>query len=222
MASSKFTQFSALVVGAATLSAAAVVTIQAIRDNLSGAETPAPSIFTGDQYMVTADNASPAVFLDDDTVPIKIYPTTPGTEHCEGNTGALLCTVTIKLTGSGSHRNNNAGSFLCSTSTCSIVDTRVMTEAVPVTSDHLYGGWTTSPGTASGQQLYNWTIASSGATIIGSGSYLYGIGANSGNVEKDVPPGATIKFVWARGNGSEDYGSYKALAVIRYYRYYNP
>jgi len=221
MASGKFTQFSALVIGAATLSVAAFTTINAIRDNTSGAET-SPLIALGDQYLVTADNPLPQVFLDDDgTNPVKIYPTTPGVEHCEGNTGALLCQLTIKLTGSGGNRNHNAGSFLCSTSTCSITSTRVFTEAIPRANERLYGGWTNAPGTASGAQLYNFYAASSGATIIGSGSYISG-NANGLNVEKDVPPGATIKFVWALGNGSEDYGTYIASAVITYWRYWRP
>lgn len=220
MASNKFTQFSALVVGAATLSTAAVVTIAQIRSNLSGAETPAPAVFTGDQYLVTADNASLDVYRDADTSPIKIYPTLPGTEYCEGNTGALLCKVTIKLTGSGAHRNNNAGSFVCSTSTCSIVSAYVLAEAIPVTNDRLYGGWTTSPGTQSGNQLFNWGLAAgSGKTIVGSGAYIAPGGLN---VAKDVPPGATIKFVWTKGNGSENYGSYKAAAVLTYWKFYNP
>lgn len=184
---------------------------------------PGSMILTGNQVILpdSSTTTSPAIYLNDETTPIATRPITIGTEYCEGHTGALLCNVHIKLTGSGAHRNNNAGSYTCGTSTCSVVNARVFTEAIPRANERLYGGWTTSPGTSSGAQLFNFYAASSGATVIGSGAYVTA-NTNGLNVEKDIPPGATLKFVWALGNGSEDYNSYKAMAVITFWKYYNP
>ncbi len=178
---------------------------------------------TGNQFILpdSSTTTAPATYLRDETTPISQWPTDIGTEFCTGNTGALLCQRTDKLTGSGGHRNSNAASFTCGTATCSIVSMRVFTEAIPRANERLYGGWTTSPGSQSGAQVFNFNAASSGATVIGSGAYV-SLGANGLNIEKDIPPGATFKFTWALGNGTEDFSSYKAAAVTQYYKYYNP
>ena len=215
------TIFTTLAIGVSVLSAAGATIGRAILD--STLWVPGSQIITGNTFIVPDSNTTttPGVYLNDEATPIQTYASAPGTESCIGNTGALLCTLTIKLTGSGGHRNNNAGSFVCGTATCSILDARVFTEAIPVANERLYGGWTTAPGTASGAQIFNDYAAASGATVIGSGAYV-SIGDNALNVEKDVPPGATFKFVWRFGNSTEDYSSYKAAAVLRYWKYYNP
>ena len=221
MASSLGSKIPQLIVGAAAISALGLSTIGTIRDSLSSAELQRALITTGDKYVMVTEDTTPQTFLGDDTTnPIIVDPALPGVPYCTGNTGALLCRVTIKLTGSGGHKAHNAGSFLCETSTCSIVDSRVFTEAVPL-SDHLYGGWTKEPSTTSGAQLFNKVLAASGWTLIGSGSTV-GSGLTAFNIEKDVPPGWTIKFTWHTGNNSEDYGRTKAAAVITYWKYWNP
>lgn len=222
MPSSQTTKMTGLIIGVIALTATSNAAISAIRANLSDADEQRAEIVTGDRYVITGDDPTPSTYLDDDTTnPIETLPTLPGTEYCTGNTGALLCTVTIKLTGSGGRRNYNAGSFVCGTSTCSILSARVFTEAVPVGSERLYGGWTGTPLTGSAAQVFNWYAASSGATIIGSGAYV-AHGANATNIEKDMPPGTTFKFTWALGDGTEDHSRYKAAAVVQYYKYYNP
>lgn len=184
------------------------------------------SILTGHIFIIPDSNTTttPAVYLRDETTAIKTWPTDLGTEHCEGNTGALICSINIKLTGSGSHRNNNAGSFVCTTSTCSIMQVQVSAESIPRSGgDRLYLGWTTAPGTTSGAQFITARhgAVSSGQTLFGSGSYFHPVN-NSLVRNGEVPPGATVKAVWAYGNGSEDYGSYKAIARFRYWKFYNP
>lgn len=223
MASNLYGKFTGLVIGVVALSTAANVTITSIRDSLTSSD-PAPLITTGDTYLVTADNAAPAVYLDTETTPVKTWPTSLGTEHCEGNTGALICTINIKLTGSGAHRNNNAGSFVCTTSTCSMLDIQVHMEAVPTLGgDRLYLGWTTSPTTQSGAQFISWALVGSGQTLVGSGSYIHPTNKAVGTVRNgEVPPGATVKATWTKGNGSENYGSYKGIARFVYMKYYNP
>lgn len=210
-----------LIVGALAISALGLNVISSIRTNNPGEAIQRAAIFTGDQFLVTTEDSTPATYLNEDTAPIKTWPTTPGTEHCEGNTGALLCTLTLKLTGSGGHRNSNAGSFLCSTSTCSIVDTRVFVESG---ADLLYGGWTLTPGANSGSQLFNRKLVQNKNSFVGSGALTFK-GQDSSAVtttNKDVPPGATIKFQWETGNGTEDHSRTKAAAVIRYYKFYTP
>jgi hypothetical protein len=176
---------------------------------------------TGHHFVLTdsSTTTAPATYLRDETTPIAQWPTDLGTEYCTGNTGALLCTNVIKLTGSGGYNTANAGSFVCTSSTCSIVSARVFAESG---SDALWGGWTTSPGTSSGGQLFNRLAPAipRGGTIIGSGAYFYSGGTKFQT--KDVPPGATVKFTWAVGNGTEDYSRTKAAAVLQYWKYYNP
>ena len=180
-------------------------------------------IMAGNQFIIPDTNTTttPGIYLRDEIIPIKTWPLTLGTEFCEGHSGALLCTVTLKLTGSGGKREYNAGSYLCGTSTCSIVETRVFTESG---ADALYGGWTPTPLTGSASQLFNNKRAKNGFTLIGSGAYSVG-NADAGTyttVTKDVPPGNTIKFTWAQGNGTEDYSQTRAAAVIRFWKYYTP
>lgn len=213
-----------LIVGAAAISALGLSTLDTIRSNNPTQAIQRAATFTGDQFILTTEDSTPSVHLNDETTAVKTYPTTPGVEQCEGNTGALLCTVTIKLTGSGGHRNHNAGSYTCGTATCSIVSARVSIESG---SDVLYGGWTTSPGSASGAQLVNHVSPNipRGGSIIGSGAYTYNTGgATNGakSVEKDVPPGATIKFVWKNGNSTEDYSRTKAAALIQFWKFWTP
>lgn len=216
------TIFTTLAVGIQVLSQAGQAFLGAIITSalfVSGSQ-----IVTGHTFIINDSNTTttPAVYLNDETTAIKTWPTALGVEHCEGNTGALICTMNIKLTGSGGHRNNNAGSFVCTTSTCSMISIQVSTESIPVLNgDRLYLGWTTSPGTQSGAQFVSWGLTSSGLTLLGSGSYLH---PTSKQTVRNglVPPGATVKAVWTKGNGSEDYGSYKAAARFTYFKYYNP
>lgn len=220
MASNLLSKTTGLLIGVVALSATTSATIASIRSNTAPAAVQRALVTTGDQYIVTGDDSTPSVYLDDDSA-VKTWPTLPGTEHCEGNTGALLCHVMIKLTGSGGHRNHNAGSFACQTSTCSIVSARVFTESG---ADHLYGGWTNTPGAASGSQLFNHKLTKNGFTLIGSGSRVINgpDGATIRDTPQDVPPGSTVKFTWKVGNGTEDYSRTKAAALIDYYKYYNP
>lgn len=177
----------------------------------------------GHQFIIPDSNTTtaPGIYLNDETTPIKTYPVSPGTEHCEGNTGALLCTLMIKLTGSGGHRNSNAGSYTCTTSTCSIISTHLLVESG---SDLIYGGWNTTPTTQSGVQLFNRKRVKNGIALTGSSAVVargYD-GATVTTTTKDVPPGATIKFQWEDGNGTEDYSRTKAAVVIRFYKFYTP
>lgn len=183
-------------------------------------------VTSGNQFILpdSSTTTTPGVYLRDETTAIKTWPTDLGVEHCEGNTGALICTLNIKLTGSGSHRNSNAGSFVCTTSTCSMLNIQVHSEAIPRTGgDRLYLGWTNAPGTQSGAQFINDNLTASGQTLIGSGSYIHPSNKLVGTVRNgEVPPGATVKAVWQFGNGSEDYGTYKSVARFVYMKFYNP
>lgn len=185
---------------------------------------PGSVIIPGNQIILpdSSTTTTPGIYLKDETTPIKTYPISVGTEHCYGHTGALLCEIAVKLTGSGGHRNHNAGSWVCGTATCSILASNIYAESIPVASEKVYGGWTTTPGSASGAQLFNnYAVTASGTTIPGSGSYV-GFGANPTFVTKDVPPGSTVKVTWTLGNGTEDYSNYKALWVTTYRKFYTP
>lgn len=215
------TRFTTIGLGIASLSVAGLAFLNSIRESVNF--VPGSAVITGNQFLIPDANTTtaPGMYLNDETTPIRTYPVTYGTEYCYGHTGALLCSITLKLTGSGGHRNHNAGSFVCTSSTCSVIRARVFTESG---SDALYGGWTTSPGSASGAQVFNAYAPSipRGGSILGSGSYVYSPGGVTTQVHKNIPPGATFKFVWKVGNGTEDYSRTKAAATVEYYKYYNP
>ena len=188
------------------------------------------SLFVNGSYLTTGHHfilpdssttTAPATYLRDETTPIHQWPTDPGTEFCTGNTGALLCQITIKLTGSGGHRNSNAGSYTCTTSTCSIIETILLVESG---SDLIYGGWNNTPTTQSGVQLYNRKRVKNGISLTGSSALVRAgyDGATVTTVSKDVPPGSTIKFQWEDGNGTEDFARTRAAVVLRFFKFYNP
>lgn len=204
------------------LTAAGTTIVNTIQDSTT-LWKPGSMIITGHQFIVPDSNTTtaPARYSRDETTPFETFPLDPGTEYCYGHTGALLCNLMVKLTGSGGHRNSNAGSFVCGTATCSIVETRAFVESG---SDLLYGGWTTSPGANSGTQLYNRKRVKNGISLIGSGAYVIKgyDGAAVTTISKDVPPGATVKFQWEDGNSTEDYSRTKAAVMVRYWKFYNP
>ena len=224
MASSIGSKVMQLIVGGAAVSALGLSTINSIRDAATPAAIQRAQINTGDQYVLTTEDSTPSVLLNDETTAIKTYstvsPDSSGEEVCDdGFTGALLCTMAIKLTGSGGHRNHNAGSVIISTTaTSSIIDVNVLVESG---SDALYLGWTTNPGGASGAQLVNYIVPNKprGGTIVGSGGYTYLFAGTPVSVPKDVPPNATVKATWRIGNSTEDYSRTHAVAVLRYWKW---
>lgn len=220
MASSTGSKIAQLIVGAASISALGLSTLATIRSNAGPEAVQRLSVRTGDEYILTTEDSSPVTYLNDEATPIEMPPIAMGTEYCTGMTGAQLCTMQLKLTGSGGHRNSNAGSFTCSTSTCSFIRAIAFTESG---SDALYGGWTTTPGSASGAQLFNFysPAISRGGTITGSASYIYTLGGAPLQAPKDAPPGSTVKFTWARGNGTEHYGRTIASVFLWYFKGYN-
>lgn len=194
-----------LIVGAAAISALGLTTINTIRDNLTPAQLQRAAIYTGDEFLVTADNAAPETYLDDDTSPVIIKPTRPGTKHCEGNTGALLCSITLPLSGSGGQRKYTAASYTCSTATCSLLGGEVFTEATP-RGDKIYVGYAAEPATKSGSQLLNYVTTVSGGTL----RFAY-TGAT-------VPVGHTFKAVFAH----EQPGKVVGAITLRWIEYYRP
>lgn len=223
MASSIGSKIPQLIVGAAAISALGLSTIATIRNDVTPAALDRAAIFTGDTYLVTSEDSTPSVLLDNESTPILSYPTSLGTEHCIGNTGALLCEIAIKLTGSGGHKNHNAGSWVCTTYSCAVLSSDVFVEANPA-GQNLWVGWSTSPGTTSGAQIINRKTTASGGMIVGSGSYteVAGVTPVNGLV---IPPGATAKAIWQTGltgDRSEDYSAVKALWITRYRKFYNP
>lgn len=177
---------------------------------------PGSFMQTGNHILIpdASTTTTPGIYLNDETTPIKTYPISLGTEHCEGHTGALLCEVTVKLTGSGGKRTHNAGSWVCQTYSCAILSTEVHWGNTHV-SDSLYAGWTMTPGAASGAQLLPNVLAASGAVAYGSGAYT----STRTSDQVTVPPGATVKAVWAKGNGTEDHSKTAAFWITTYRKY---
>lgn len=214
------TVFTYLGLGIALLSTAGQTFLGTIRD--SGRWIGGSVVRSAHEFLIpdSGTTTAPANYLVDESTPYQTFPISLGTEHCYGHTGALLCEIAIKLTGSGGHPNHNAGSWVCTTYSCAILTSLVMVEANPV-GDNLWVGWTSTPGSASGGQLIARKTTASGGLIVGSGSYATaGTGGETG--EKLVPPGQTVKAVWSTGNGTEDYSNVKALWVTTYRKFYTP
>lgn len=169
------------------------------------------TITTGHHFIITDSNTteSPAVYLNDETTPVQTWPTTIGNEFCTGNTGALLCRRLVRLTGTGGHRANNAGSWTCSTQSCSIVRVTVMTEATG-RDDELYVGATQNPSIASGSQIINYKpTGGSGSQLVATGAYL-------------VPVGWTVKAVYAHSQTLEAPGKVTGAILYEYIKYFIP
>jgi hypothetical protein len=157
-------------------------------------------LLQGDLAFETTDNATPAIqlvvdgkfpqdalkFEEDGDVESGsgdiLANTYRNQEFCTGFTGALLCQRLVKLTYSGSKPGYNAGSFTCSSSTCALIRTTVMSESG---ADALYVGWTNTPLTTSGAQIINNKATFNGGLMVATGAHL-------------IPPGATVKAVWAK------------------------
>ncbi len=173
-------------------------------------------IIQGNTFHDTTNNSSVKEYVNDEVV--RTLPVTITDETCYGgSSGSLLCTRLVPLTASGGNRAYNAGSWTCSSASCSIVRITVMVESGAT--DQLYVGWTNSPTTASGNQLLSYrTVPVNGGTLIaqgnGSGSYI-----NTGtDVQGLVPVNATVKAVYAHNHTTANIGA----ILYEYRKYYRP
>jgi len=227
MDSSSYTRLNGLILGGNVLAAS----IAALA-NFSG-------VLQGDLAFDTTDNATPAVqlivdggypqdalaFQEDGDVETGsgdvLANPYRNPEHCIGFSGSLLCQRRVVLSGSGGNRGHNAGSFVCTTATCSIISLQAHIEANPK-NDKLYVGWTNSPATASGAQFVNNQSVASGAIILGSGSYINPTTKTTVSVGV-VPANATVKAVWNTGitKGTQT-GAVKGAIDVLYWKFYTP
>ncbi len=159
-------------------------------------------ILQGNTFYDTTSNSAPGVYVNDETVAAVTYPTTTLQETCRGSSGAVICDRLLKLTSSGGLAKYNAGSFVCTTASRSITRATLMTESG---SDSIYLGWTNSPATLSGSQIFNYRTNVNGAQQVGTGGYL-------------VPVNSTIKAVWAHVHTTP----VVAGLLIQYIKYYQP